>query len=297
VHIAPPEQGNERTLPWPTTVGDGLQLESANWSVIRAISPAIHPEDSTLQTNHYAGPVADWYDDWLSARRDDIDFYSSCFTGFAGTFLELACGTGRILLPIALAGVNISGLDASDDMLRLLRSKAAKHGLANIQIYHQPMEAFSIGSTFDAIFAAGGSFQLLTEAREALSSLRCILEHLKDGGSFVADIFIPWDAITKRESDTYHVTRDVMRPNDDRSIVLERFTTDLSSQLKLGTYRYEFYSDRRLVSCITDDLAIRWYWKDEFAKLLDDAGFANVQMLVEAPLYKEGHSFVFKATK
>jgi SAM-dependent methyltransferase len=250
-----------------------------------------------VQGDHYVGAVADWYDDWLGARRDDVEFYSSYFAEFPGTVLELACGTGRILLPIAKAGVEIHGLDGSEDMLRVLEEKARQRGLAGIRVYHQPMEAFSIPTAFDAIFVASGSFQLLTAPEDAMSSLNCVREHLKDGGSFLADIFIPWDAITERESSAYHVTRDTVRPSGDRSIVLERFTTDLTRQLKLGTYRYEFYSDKHLVTCVTDDLAIRWYWKDEFLRLLGDAGFTELQILTESPLYKEGHSFVFKATK
>ena len=138
---------------------------------------------------------------------------------------------------------------------------------------------------------------MLTTAADALHSLTCIREHLKDGGCFIGDIFVPWGEIIERESSTYRVTRDVVRPNGERSIVLERFTTDLVRQLKLGTYRYEFYVDKRLDSCITDDLAIRWYWKDEFLKLLGDAGFTKQEVLTEAPIYQEGHSFVFKATK
>ncbi len=250
-----------------------------------------------MQGNHYVGSVAEWYDDWLSARRDDIEFYSSYFAGFPGRVLELACGTGRILLPIAKAGVDIHGLDGSEDMLRVCRTKAIEHGLPSLSVHHQSMEAFSIGMAFDTIFVASGSFQLLTAPEDAMSSLNCIRGHLEDGGCLVADIYIPWNAILKGESSTYHMTRDTVRPNGDRSVVLERFTTDLARQLKLGTYRYEFYSEKRLVSCVTDDLAIRWYWKDEFIRLLGDAGFTKVQLLTESPLYDEGHSFVFKAMK
>jgi SAM-dependent methyltransferase len=250
-----------------------------------------------MQGNHYEASIAEWYDDWLSARRDDVDFYSNYFSGFSGTVLELACGTGRLLLPIAKRGVMIHGLDVSEDMLRILEAKASQQGLTGIQVYPQPMEDFSIGMKFDAIFVASGSFQLLTTVADAMHSLTCIREHLKDDGCFIVDIFIPWGEIIERESGAYRVTRDVVRPNGERSVVLERFTTDLVRQLKLGTYRYEFYTDKRLVSCIMDDLAIRWYWKDEFLKLLGDAGFTKVEALTQAPIYEEGHSFVFKASK
>lgn len=250
-----------------------------------------------MQGDHYVGPIADWYDDWLRAHTDDVQFYSSHFEGFPGRVLELACGTGRILLPIAQRGVTIQGLDGSEDMLQVLRGKTVQLGLGRIQVYHQPMESFSIEAKFDAIFVASGSFQLLTSPEAAGQALACARDHLTEDGYFLSDIFIPWDAITAGERSAYSVTRDTVRPNGQRSIVLERFTTDLAMQLKLGTYRYEFYENKRLVSCMTDDLAIRWYWKDEFIRLLSDAGFGNVAVLTDAALYKEGHSYVFKASR
>ncbi len=250
-----------------------------------------------MQGNHYHGSIAEWYDDWLRDRRDDVDFYLDYFSGFRGTVLEVACGTGRILLPISRSGVTISGLDGSEDMLRILEQKASQQGLSGIQVNHQPMEDFFIGMKFDAIFVASGSFQLLTTIADATHALTCIREHLKDYGFFIVDIFVPWNEIIERESSSFQVTRDVFRSNGERSVVLERFTIDLAKQLKLGSYRYEFYKDRRLVSCIIDDLAIRWYWKDEFLKLLSDAGFTEPQVLTESSLYKEGYSFVSKASR
>jgi SAM-dependent methyltransferase len=250
-----------------------------------------------MQGDHYVGPVAEWYDDWLSARTDDVDFYTGFFRGFPGTTLELACGTGRILLPIAREGVDIQGLDSSEDMLKVLASKASRQGLRRIPLHHQPMESFSISTRFDSIFATSGSFQLLTQPGAAMGCLTCIRKHLNDHGFFITDIFVPWDSISARETDVYRVTRDTTRPNGERSIVLERFTVDLETQIKRGTYRYEFYDSKRLVSCITDDLAIRWYWKDEFRGVLREAGFTHVDVLADSPLYEEGHSFVFKAAK
>jgi len=250
-----------------------------------------------MQGDHYMGLVADWYDDWLSARHDDVDFYSSYLDGFQGTALELACGTGRILLPIARAGVEIHGLDGSEDMLRILKAKAKAEGVPDILVYRQPMELFDIGRRFDIIFVASGSFQLLTDPDDIMSSLSCIYRHLEDGGSFVTDVFVPWDEIAQREASVYRVTRDSSRPNGDRSVVHERFSIDIEKQVKLGTYRYEFYSDKRLVSCIINDLNIRWFWKDEFVRLLTDAGFGSIQLLTDSPMYDEGSSFVFKAVK
>ena len=73
-----------------------------------------------MQHQHYQGRIAEWYDDWLGDSGKDIDFYADYFTGFAGKVLELACGTGRILLPIAQSSVQIDGLDSSAEMLAIL---------------------------------------------------------------------------------------------------------------------------------------------------------------------------------
>ena len=134
-----------------------------------------------------------------------------------------------------------------------------------------------------------GSFQLLTSPESALRSLECIREHLTDGGFFLTDIFIPWDDIIAQKHDSYHVMRDVERSDGQRSIVFELFEIDLTKQVKHGTYRYEFYKDKHLSECITDDLSIRWYWKDEFFNILQRAGFAEAEVLTGSSLHEEGH--------
>ena len=53
----------------------------------------------------YTGPIADWYDDWLSGRKEDIAYYLEAFLGHSRSALELACGTGRLLLPIVLSEI------------------------------------------------------------------------------------------------------------------------------------------------------------------------------------------------
>jgi SAM-dependent methyltransferase len=250
-----------------------------------------------MQEQHYKGLVAEWYDDWLKERTNDRDYYLEFFRGFGGRVLELACGTGRLLIPIAGTGVTIHGLDSSEDMLGVLQGKAANLGIKGIELHNQSMEGFSLAAEYDAIFVASGSFQLLTSTESALNSLKCIRNHLSDTGFLLVDIFVPWDDIIEQRRDHYQVTRDVVRPDGKRSIVLERFKIDIPKQTKHGTYRYEFYDQKRLTDCITDDLSIRWYWKDEFLSLLNSAGFSKTDVLTQSPLYDEGHSFVFKASK
>src|SRR6266545_1805771 len=106
---------------------------------------------STVICDTYSGLIADWYDDWLSGRKEDIAYYVEAFQGHSGSALELACGTGRLLLPLARSGVAIEGLDSAPDMLAILRRTAASLGLDDIQLYEQPMQEFAIQKRFDSI--------------------------------------------------------------------------------------------------------------------------------------------------
>ena len=250
-----------------------------------------------MQSQHYKGLIAEWYDEWLKERTDDIDCYSEIFKDFNGRILELACGTGRLLIPIAKSGVAIDGLDSSEDMLNVLRGKAENLGLKGIELHNQVMESFNLATQYEAIFIASGSFQLLTSAEDALSSLQCIHHCLSDTGFFVLDIFVPCEEIISQKCDSYQVTRDVIRPDGKRSVVHERYKISIPKQIKYGTYRYEFYDQEHLTQCIVDDLSIRWYWKDEFVRLLESADFSKIEILTNSSLYNEGQSFVFKASK
>lgn len=245
----------------------------------------------------YTGLIADWYDDWLSERKEDIVYYAEVFRGHSGSVLELACGTGRLLLPLAQSGVAIEGLDSAPDMLAILRKKAVSLGLGNIRLYEQPMQEFAIQKRFDSIFIAGGTFQLLIPYEHALGCLRCAHQHLRDDGSLLIDVFVPWDDIQRGSSTNYSVVRDSTRADGSRGIALERFEIDIPAQVKKGVYRYEFYKDSRLSGCFVKDLWIRWYWKDEFVKLLAAAGFSNIEALTDSSLYQEGHVYVFRARK
>jgi SAM-dependent methyltransferase len=250
-----------------------------------------------MQSQHYKGLIAEWYDEWLKENTADIDYYSQVFKDFTGRVLELACGTGRLLLPIAQTGVSIDGMDSSEDMLGVLRGKAEALGLKGIELYNQPMQKFDLAARYDAVFVASGSFQLLTTDDEALDSLQCIRRCLSDKGFFLLDIYVPWGEIINRKSDSYQITRDVSRPDGKRSIVKERYKTSIPKQIKYGTYQYEFYDQKHLTESIVDDLALRWYWKDEFLNLLKSAHFSKIEILTQSPLYEEGFSFVFKAFK
>lgn len=248
-----------------------------------------------IKENYYDGMITEWYDDWLKERRDDVAYYSEFFNGFSGKVLELACGTGRVLLPIAKSGIKIDGLDSSADMLKRLHAKAFEMGLKSIDTFQQSMVNFRLPKKYDAIYVASGSFQLIISDDDVMKSLQSIRNHLVDNGFFIFDIFVPWDAIRVGKMESFRVTRDNSREDGTRCLVQEKFEIDLAKQIQNSVFKYEIYSENLLTKSIIGNFDLRWYWADEMLNILRHSGFSNVEMLTDPPLYQKGKWFVFRA--
>lgn len=103
--------------------------------------------------------------------------------------LELACGTGRVTIPIAQGGAFVVGLDASPAMLGRAREKGA--GLANVRWVEGDMREFDLPERFGLICIPARSFQHLLTIEDQLACLVCIRRHLAPGGRLAMNIFNP----------------------------------------------------------------------------------------------------------
>ena len=100
--------------------------------------------------------------------------------------LDVACGTGRLLLPLLQAGIDIDGCDVSGDMLQHCRRKAREKGFCP-QLVQQPMSAFEMPRRYKTIYMCG-SFGLAGSRENDLAALRCCYAHLEPGGALLLDI-------------------------------------------------------------------------------------------------------------
>jgi len=138
-------------------------------------------------------PHARFYDIEHADYQEDIATYAG-FAASAGRngVLELACGTGRLLLPLAAAGSRITGIDLSPTMLALAREKSKAAGLSRrIRLVHQDMRTVDLGRRFDLVVIALNSLMHLTEQAAQLETLQNAARHLAPRGRLVVDLFNP----------------------------------------------------------------------------------------------------------
>jgi SAM-dependent methyltransferase len=141
--------------------------------------------------------TADLYDQVAAYRdrRTDVLFYVKQARAAGGEVLELGCGTGRVLIPTARAGVRITGLDLSAAMLEVCRCKLAGQPpevAARAELVHGDMRDFDLGpGRFAVVTIPFRPFQHLVATADQLACLACARRHLAAGGALVFDLFNP----------------------------------------------------------------------------------------------------------
>ena len=135
------------------------------------------------------GRCADLYDlEWDGWTPHDLPFYLEEARN-RSPVLDLACGTGRLAIPIARAGVAVVGLDASPEMLDVARRKAAD--LPHLQLVQGRIETFDLQRQFGLIVLALSSFYCLTSVEAQERALHNMRRHLRPGGRLAMDMFVP----------------------------------------------------------------------------------------------------------
>jgi SAM-dependent methyltransferase len=136
----------------------------------------------------YGDRVADVYDDLF--HPPDTDAAVACLSELAGSgrALELAIGTGRLALPLARRGVEMSGIDASEAMVAKLR---AKPGGEDIPVDIGDFADLDVEGRFSLVFIAYNTFFVLLDPTMQQQCFERVAAHLVAGGQFVVEGFVP----------------------------------------------------------------------------------------------------------
>lgn len=126
--------------------------------------------------------------------RADVPFFVEAAASAGGPVLELGCGTGRILVQVARAGIEITGMDLSSAMLGICRERLLAESEAvrsAVRLVHADMRDFALDRKFNLAMFPFRSFQHLMTVEDQLACLRHVHDHLVNGGRVILDVFNP----------------------------------------------------------------------------------------------------------
>lgn len=215
------------------------------------------------------------YDLMFPSGGPSVDFYLAQAKRQGGRVLELGCGTGQKLIPIASDGHPCVGLDFSPDMLAEARRKANKRGVA-VEWVQGDMRAFDLGRTFDFVFIAANALLHLHEAEDLVSCFQSVREHLAPGARFAFDVFNPTMRMLA-EADGVRRTRESLSFVDpDRGAVSVDVAElyDAATQVNRGTWHFSTASDPDF---LVTPLEIRSIFPQELPLLVSLGGLRLVE--------------------
>jgi SAM-dependent methyltransferase len=239
-------------------------------------------------------------------NRPDKDYYLRSAAASTGRILELGCGTGRILIPIAESGYAITGLDISEHMLSKCRQKMkslSRQSEENVQLIKADMTCFKLDDLFHLAIIPFHAFQHLISIDDQVSCLSTLNRHLKMKARLIFDIFnVDFKIINNPRF--YDEIEDLpeYKLQDGRRL---RRTGRIAN-----FHAVEQYNDVELIYYLTDvngtterivhAFPFRYFFRYEIEHLLARCGFKIIDLLGdfdESPFTHDSPEMIFVAEK
>ncbi len=224
---------------------------------------------------------ADVYDSVYSYVTEDIPFYIDEARSAGGSVLELGCGTGRVAIPIAQAGIEIVGLDSSPAMLEVARRKAEKPpGARSVRLVEADMRDFSLDEVFDLVIIPFRGFLSLLSVEDQVRTLASVRKHLTPGGKLAFNIFVPDLNMLVQEGDVAYHLRDVTDSDTGRRLVVwhqsayDNHNQIISARIIVDDLEADGVVGRRFYR----DFQLRYSHRWEIRHLLEVCGFEIVDL-------------------
>jgi SAM-dependent methyltransferase len=215
---------------------------------------------------------------WERFSTDEVGpddaFFRALVARFGDPALDIGCGSGRLLLPLLGAGLDVEGVEPSADMLALCRGRAAARGLRPV-LHQQTLQTLALPRRYRTIFVACGTLHLVVDRAEVADALRRLRAHLRPGGAVALTAYAPWVYLRAEApfGTAWHPRATAALP-DGTELVKEGLLLGVNKTEQTAAYAVR-YRRRRGATVLEEQVCqtpTRWYYKHELTLLLEQAG-------------------------
>ena len=251
---------------------------------------------------------AKYYDEAYAADKDlvDLPFYLDLAKQIGGPVLELGCGTGRVLLATARAGIAIHGVDNSFPMLNVLRRKLereANHVRERVSVFEGDMRGFRSQRKYALVTIPFRPLQHMYTAEDQLAALRTAAFHLQDGGLLAIDVFYP--KFEKLQSGIGLEFLELeWRPRSDPDTVIRRYyrkeSHDKIQQNFAATFIFRTWRAGKMIQEEIEPLKMSYYTYPHLRALFQLAGLEIKEeygSFAKTPLDNNAEQMIFLLKK
>jgi SAM-dependent methyltransferase len=236
----------------------------------------------------------------------DLPFYVDLAKQSGGPVLEIACGTGRVLLNIAREGIRIDGVDNSPSMLRVLKRKLEREAPGvgeRVTIHEGDMRRFRLNKKYRLAIIPFRPMQHMYTVQDQVDALTSAAAHLQENGRLAFDVFYPkFDLLM---SGIGQETLDLeWTLNREKTRVVRRYfrkeSVDKIQQIFLGSLIFRTYDGDRLVLEETEPLKLSYYTYPHLQALFLLTGWEPVEeygSFARTPLDNSAGEMIFVLRK
>jgi len=219
-------------------------------------------------------PISRLYDAEHMDLVSDIELYRNFGRRCSGAVLELGCGSGRVSVPLAQAGLSVTGIDLSPAMLDLARQRAESAAVsARTRFEQADVRALGFSPHFSlAIWALNGFLHLAT-TKDQLDALARIHRALLPGGLLIVDLPNPHVVFDASRDGQMLLRRRFRSPGGGLASSWTIASTDMAGQVQHLVLAYDEPGPDGLVRRTTVEMDLRFVYRFEMAGLLRESGF------------------------
>ena len=218
--------------------------------------------------------ITPFYDIEHAHFDEDVNLYMNFAELCGGPLLELACGSGRLLVPLACEGYELTGVDSSKSMLNLAHHALEQAGVAEqCTLVQENMSTVHLGQKFRLAFIALGSFGHVCTRQEQRQTLAVVHDQLTVGSRFILDISNA--DVRYMEQLSGQVLHQGTWKREDGTL-LSHFVSPASSPTKHLLELTHFYEEHRQSEAVQRTVTtthLYLFEKNEVELLLEEAGF------------------------
>jgi len=238
---------------------------------------------------HDYADVAENYDNYISIidnTPDFLDFYLDCAKRYGqGAIIDIACGTGAVLLPLAEQGYDIDGTDLSEAMVEVSKRKAAEKGL-HLNIFAADMTDFQAERKYALAIIARSGFMHLTSPALQRKALVNIRENLLPNGMLTLNTFAPDVHTQYRQVNTtpedYSFRLEYTNRNGQRERIYNAISYNPEMQVMFGNWKFETLDGEGNVTATRiRPLQMRQTYRTEMEYLVELSGFTVVDVYAD----------------
>jgi SAM-dependent methyltransferase len=232
--------------------------------------------------------VARWWAEFTVAEPRELAYYRAAIERFGQPALDLACGAGRLLIPLLGAGLDVDGVDGSPDMIAQADARSIREGLVS-RTFVQAMDELDLSRTYRTVLICD-SFGLGGRRDRDREALLRVYRHLAPGGALVLSHWLPYEGANERRWARWlpgHRT-DVPRDwptegerrrtadGDEIELVSRLAALDPLNQVQTLEMQARLWHDGHVVAQEEHALRENLYFAQELLLMLADAGFEGV---------------------